>query len=131
MNRQGIYAIAIVLVVGLLAFAGYSLWRQDFVRSEEVVDMPRTGEAASNPLYVLKLALLKDGVKVDARQRLRAFAETIAALPPRCREAFVLSRFEGLANGEIAGRLGISRNMVEKHVMRALLACRATRSRLS
>lgn len=68
---------------------------------------------------------------VDARQRLRAFAETIAALPPRCREAFVLSRFEGLANGEIAVRLGISRNMVEKHVMRALLACRATRSRLS
>ncbi|MGD5980659.1 hypothetical protein QUU99_22620, partial [Xanthomonas citri pv. citri] len=70
MNRQGIYAIVIVLVVGLLGFAGYSLWRQDFVRSEEVVDMPRTGEAASNPLYVLKLALLKDGVKVDARQRL-------------------------------------------------------------
>ncbi|MFC3691581.1 RNA polymerase sigma factor [Chenggangzhangella methanolivorans] len=68
---------------------------------------------------------------VDARQRLRAFSETIAALPPRCREAFVMSRFEGLANSEIALRLGISRNMVEKHVMRALLACRATRSRLS
>lgn len=79
MNRQGIYAIAIVLVVGLLGFAGYSLWRQDFVRSEEVVDMPRTGEAASNPLYVLKLALLKDGVKVDARQRLLLSTHTLGA----------------------------------------------------
>lgn len=68
---------------------------------------------------------------VDARQRLRMFAEVIGALPPRCREVFVLSRVEGLANGDIAVRLGISRNMVEKHVIRALLACRAARARLS
>lgn len=77
MNRQAVYAILVVLVLGLLGFAGYSLWRQDFVRSEEMVDMPRTGEAASNPLYVLKLALLKDGVKVDARQRLLLSTHTL------------------------------------------------------
>jgi RNA polymerase sigma-70 factor (ECF subfamily) len=34
----------------------------------------------------------------------------------------------GLPNGEIATLLGISRNMVEKHIMRALLSCRALRA---
>lgn len=70
MSRQGLIALALLALVALLGFGGYSLWRKDYVRSEETVDLPRTGEAASNPLYVLKLALAKDGVKVDARQRL-------------------------------------------------------------
>lgn len=59
-----------------------------------------------------------------ARQQLRLVAAAIDALPPRCREAFLLSAFDGLANGEIAARLGISRNMVEKHVAKALLHTR-------
>jgi RNA polymerase sigma-70 factor (ECF subfamily) len=36
-----------------------------------------------------------------------------------------MSRIDGLANAEIAVRLGISRNMVEKHIVRALVICRA------
>ncbi|WP_183570266.1 RNA polymerase sigma factor [Methylorubrum rhodinum] len=59
-----------------------------------------------------------------ARQELRRLAAAVDALPPRCREVFLLSRFEGLANGEIAVRLGVSRNMVEKHIIKALLHCR-------
>ncbi|WP_331288946.1 MULTISPECIES: RNA polymerase sigma factor [Methylobacteriaceae] len=59
-----------------------------------------------------------------ARQEFRRLAQAIDELPPRCREVFLLSRFDGLANGEIAARLGISRNMVEKHIIRALLHCR-------
>lgn len=70
MNRRGALALVAVLLLGLLGFAGYSIWRKGYVRSEEMVDLPRTGEAASNPLYVLKLALERDKVKVDARQRL-------------------------------------------------------------
>ncbi|WP_232628381.1 RNA polymerase sigma factor [Methylobacterium sp. Leaf118] len=59
-----------------------------------------------------------------AQQELKRLATAIDQLPPRCREVFLLSRFEGLPNGEIAARLGISRNMVEKHIIRALLHCR-------
>ncbi len=59
------------------------------------------------------------------RQALGRVMAAIDALPPRCREVFVLYRFEGLAQAEIAARLGISRNMVEKHVIRAMGACRA------
>lgn len=64
---------------------------------------------------------------VAARQQLAILVQTISLLPPKCRVVFVLSRLEGLANGEIADKLGISRNMVEKHIIRALMACRKAR----
>ena len=57
----------------------------------------------------------------DARQRLRQLAGCIAELPPRCREVFVLQRFEGASQQEIAARLGISVKMVEAHLARAML----------
>ena len=64
---------------------------------------------------------------VAARQQLGLLIETISALPPKCRVVFVLSRLEGLSNGEIAAKLRITRNMVEKHIIRALMACRQAR----
>ncbi|UIY45289.1 RNA polymerase sigma factor [Methylobacterium radiotolerans] len=62
--------------------------------------------------------------QIIARQQLRLVAAVIDDLPPRCREAFILSAFDGLSNGEIAARLGVSRNMVEKHLMKAFLHTR-------
>lgn len=59
-----------------------------------------------------------------ARDRLRILSAAVDELPPRCREVFLMSRLDGLGNGEIAGRLGISRNMVEKHIIKAMLHCR-------
>jgi RNA polymerase sigma-70 factor (ECF subfamily) len=59
-----------------------------------------------------------------ARQLCRRLQETIEKLPPRCREVFVLHRFEGLSHEDIAKRLGVSRNMVEKHIIRALIDLR-------
>lgn len=44
----------------------------------------------------------------------------VNSLPERCREVFVLSRFHGLKNREIAERLHISLNTVERHIQRAL-----------
>lgn len=41
-------------------------------------------------------------------------------LPERAREVFVLSRFKGLKNREIAEQLQISTTAVEKHISRAL-----------
>jgi len=58
------------------------------------------------------------------RERLSILADAVDELPPRCREVFMMSRFDGLSNGEIADRLGISRNMVEKHIIKAMLHCR-------
>lgn len=61
---------------------------------------------------------------VEARQRLHALASGIETLPPKCRNVFFLHRFEGLTQDEIAGRVGISAKMVEKHLARAMLHLR-------
>ncbi|MFT3719536.1 RNA polymerase sigma factor [Pseudorhodoferax sp.] len=58
------------------------------------------------------------------RQRMRLLVHTIENLPLRCREAFVLHRIDGLPQAEVAARMGVSLNMVERHVMLAVAACR-------
>jgi RNA polymerase sigma-70 factor (ECF subfamily) len=64
----------------------------------------------------------QDAINRDLLARL---GTAIDALPPRCREAFVLNRIHGLSHAEVTRQLGISRSAVEKHVMRGLHACRA------
>ncbi|MEI2297283.1 sigma-70 family RNA polymerase sigma factor [Ensifer sp. MJa1] len=67
---------------------------------------------------------------VNGRQCLIIMARTIQGLPNRCQQVFILSRLHGLSNGAIAEQLGISRNMVEKHIIRALLECRKMRAEI-
>ena len=44
----------------------------------------------------------------------------LKSLPPKCREVFVMSRFEGLKNREIAERINTTEANVEKHITKAL-----------
>lgn len=60
---------------------------------------------------------------IEARQRLAILVRAVDELSPRCRQVFVLRKFEDLDQAEIAQALGISRNMVEKHLRKALLHC--------
>ena len=57
-------------------------------------------------------------------QRIKTLHATINALSPRCQEAFRLHKFEGYSHKEIAEMMGISKNAVEKHIIKALLACK-------
>jgi len=61
--------------------------------------------------------------EVIGRQRLAILAQAVAELPPRCRECFVLRRFEGLSHAEIANRMRISTSAVEKHLAAATVYC--------
>lgn len=61
---------------------------------------------------------------VLAQQRLNLLRSIIAELPPKCRAVFLLHKFNDIPHAEIAARLGISRNMVEKHIINAMLHCR-------
>lgn len=63
--------------------------------------------------------------KADDKQTLARLLNVVTCLPPRCREAFVLHKFDGLTYVEVAERMGISVGQVEKHMMRALDTCRA------
>jgi len=66
-----------------------------------------------------------DGEQVlRGKQLVDALENVISALPPRCREVFVLHKLEDLSQDEVATILGISRKMVVKHMERAMSAIR-------
>lgn len=60
----------------------------------------------------------------DDSQRLDLLQRALAELPPLCRESFMLRKLEGLSHPQIAERLGISRSLVEKHIVNAMKHCR-------
>ncbi|KQX24276.1 MULTISPECIES: RNA polymerase sigma factor [unclassified Sphingomonas] len=55
-----------------------------------------------------------------ARDEYARVVQAIAAMPQQTREAFHLRRVEGLSQREIAARLGVSENIVEKHITRGI-----------
>ncbi|HEX8470032.1 MAG TPA: RNA polymerase sigma factor [Brevundimonas sp.] len=57
---------------------------------------------------------------VIGRQKLAALTAAVSRLPDKTRTVFSLHKFEGFSYAEVAGRLGISRSSVEKHMMDAL-----------
>lgn len=46
--------------------------------------------------------------------------KVIEKLPPKCRNVFMMSRFEAFSNSEIAKKLNISERTVEKHISDAI-----------
>ncbi len=51
-----------------------------------------------------------------AREELRNLQAALDRLPPRCREAVILRKIEGLSHREIAARMGISEKTVDRHI---------------
>ena len=70
--------------------------------------------------------LADDGAaRMEMQRDLAKLAVYLNALPPACRQAFVMNKLQGYTHLEIAGHLGISTSMMEKHIVRALLHCRS------
>lgn len=57
---------------------------------------------------------------LQAREQLAAVQVALDELPPRCREAFLLSRHEGWSTARIAAHLGVTDRMVRLYLVRAL-----------
>ncbi len=63
-------------------------------------------------------------------QSVQALLAAIGALPLRCREAFILHKFDGMSQAEVARHMGISTTMVERHIKLGMQACRACQDRM-
>ena len=63
--------------------------------------------------------------RLETDETWRRLYEAVDGLPPRCREVFLLYMQESLSLGEIAERLGMSRNMAQKHMRLAVQRCLA------
>ena len=64
--------------------------------------------------------------KLKERQIRARIAETVRSMPQRRREIFVVSRWGGYSNDEIAERLNISKRTVENHLTAAQSVLRRT-----
>ena len=57
---------------------------------------------------------------MHALQLADSVERALAELPLNCRKVFIWQKIEGLTQQEIAERLGLSKNMVEKYMIRTL-----------
>ncbi len=85
----------------------------DHIRREQVIPI----EAMADP-DGLSVALDEPGPDraTMARDELRKLQAALDQLPPRCREAFVLGKIEGLSGQEIAIRMGVTESAVSRHL---------------
>ncbi|MEM9158108.1 MAG: RNA polymerase sigma factor [Verrucomicrobiota bacterium] len=60
----------------------------------------------------------------EAKDCLARIRSTMSELPERTQDIFVMNRIHGMRHREIAAELNISQSAVEKHMIRALLACK-------
>jgi RNA polymerase sigma-70 factor (ECF subfamily) len=80
-------------------------------KSREMIEKMQLNEEALNELDFSKIDL-------DAIEKI--ICDTLETLPERCREVFMLSRYDHLKNREIADKLGITLKAVEGNITRAL-----------
>lgn len=57
---------------------------------------------------------------MHAVQLADSIEQALSELPANCRKVFVWHKLEGVSQAEIAERLGVSRNMVERYMIRTL-----------
>jgi len=65
---------------------------------------------------------------VAGRDELKQVTAALDRLPPLCRQALVMRKFEDLSPREIAARLGLSLSTVEKRIARGLLLLMRTQT---
>ena len=99
-------------------------YRRDQVRRHDDLDAIPADQHPPAPAH------LEPEHAVASQQVIRAYISTIESLPVRCREAFVLYVFDEWTHAQIGRSMGISTSMVEKHVVRGMVACKQCERRL-
>ncbi|QHJ00308.1 sigma-70 family RNA polymerase sigma factor [Xylophilus rhododendri] len=90
--------------------AGRRAWVETWAELPE--DAQAEGSAHADPARI-----------ASGRQQLELLVSAIHAMPLRCREVFVMHKIHGIAQQEVAARLGIGIKTVEKHLRLGMEAC--------
>jgi RNA polymerase sigma factor (sigma-70 family) len=107
----------------------------DFMRRQQVIAFEPITETTDSSVFIDVTDVAET---VSKKQEFDLLAQAIRTLPERCRQVFTLRTAYGLAQKEIAARLGISENTVEKQMGNGIrrcteffarMACRAEKSR--
>lgn len=93
----------------------------DYERRNSVRDR-YVSQTETLPDWIAETANTQPDQILANREHLDRLAIIVGTLPPKCRSVFIMRKIDDLSHAEIAERLGISRNMVEKHLRNALLA---------
>lgn len=96
----------------------------DYLRHLSVIKTERLKESlkevCAEKLYYLDFDFNGSDGKTILDELVYETGRIMHHLPDRCREVFILSRFRGMKNREIADLLQISEKAVEKHITKAL-----------
>lgn len=96
--------------------------RRDKLRREKIIQFEEFTEIGE-PIVEDREPSLE--AAVSARLELGLVDQVLQSLPTRCRSIFTLKRIEGLSQREIAQRLGVTENIVENDVRKAVKALQA------
>jgi RNA polymerase sigma factor (sigma-70 family) len=92
----------------------------DWIRQQRVIPVEFVADMSA-------LDVLDEKAKIDeivsSREELELLEQVIQTLPRRCRQVFTLRRVYGLAQKDIAVKLGISENTIEQLLTRAIRRC--------
>ena len=89
------------------------LRREQIVSIEAVPDLDKLNAVLDEPW---------PDRSVMAREELRRLQAALDRLPPRCRDAIVMRKIEGLSRPQIAVRMGIAENTVNRHLTDGMCA---------
>jgi RNA polymerase sigma-70 factor (ECF subfamily) len=103
-----------------------------FTVAQHVLQQHTLRQSATPPAADLERAVSESSavthtdppLEVHAEQCLERLQEVLDRLPPKVRATFLLSRRDGLSFDEIAIRLGTTRPMAKKYLMKALTRLR-------
>lgn len=91
---------------------------------EQAMDEQQADASFSEGHYTPAFDLKEQDAPSQTEQRMKLLQQWIVSLPDRQREAFELSRFEGLDHDEIAAVMGVSAKTVNNHITGALQGIR-------
>ena len=92
----------------------------DAMRRRQIVAFEAIAEDGGSSVYMDATDVVET---VSRQQEFELLTEAIQSLPDRCRQVFTLRAVYGLSQREIAAKLGISENTVEKQMGKGIRKC--------